>query len=212
MKEKEKDKWLHYHLNVDYDNNARYGYYPIFNGKVGQVLQDEKGREYYRRSPGVRAIIDTGSGLIISKEIRNYLDRKWDYRLPGGKVADTLLEYLIFLKRDGEDNCGNEPMIRDALIKELEEEVGITFVRYGEGVSLYHLSPSSASVEHDLYYFLIKKFEKVKSKPEKDEVIKRLELPYRKVWELIQNRRFSEDRTRAVLYEFLLKEKKQFIF
>ena len=198
-------------FDVNYAIDARDGYLPVFNGKVGQVFQDEKGSENYQDYPGVSGIIDTGSGLIIQKEKREYLDKKWDYRLPGGKVADTLLEYLKFLEADDQEGPGTGSLIRNALLKELGQEVGVTFVRYGEGVYLYHVSPSSSSVEHDLYYFWIKKFKKVKAKPEKDEVIHPLEMPYGNVWELLKDREFSEDRTRAVLYDFLLKEKKQFI-
>ncbi len=198
--------------HVDYGVDTRKGYSSVFNGTVGQVLQNKKGREYYRRSPGVRGIIDTDKGLIISKEKRLYLDKEFDYRLPGGKVADTLSEYLIFLSKVAQDASSNDFLIRDALIKELKEEVGVSFARYGKGVSLFHISPSSSSVEHDLYYYLITEYEIGEAKPEEDEVIERLELSYKEVWDLLINKEFSEDRTRAVLYDFLLTQKKEFIF
>ena len=198
--------------HVDYDVDTRKGYLSVFNGTVGQVLQNKKGREYYRRSPGVRGIIDTGKGLIISKEKRLYLDKEFDHRLPGGKVADTLSEYLIFLSKVAQDASSNDFLIRDALIKELKEEVGVSFARYGKGVSLFHISPSSSSVQHDLYYYLITEYEIGEAKPEEDEVIERLELSYKEIWNLLINKEFSEDRTRAVLYDFLFTQKKEFIF
>jgi 8-oxo-dGTP pyrophosphatase MutT (NUDIX family) len=195
---------------IDYAVNARKGYSPVFNGTIGQVLQNSKGKEYYRRSPGVRAIIPTETGLIFQREKREYLPREWDYRLPGGKVADTLLEYLNFLEDDGRDNASNMHHVRSALVKELEEEIGLVDVHF-EHIP-YHISESSATVEHVLYYYVIEEFKKGKPRPNQDEKIEMVEFSYQEVYEMLIKRKFSEDRTRAVLLEYLLKYKAKFIF
>jgi hypothetical protein len=195
---------------LDYAVDARDGYSPVFNGRIGQVLQSEDGKEYYRRSPGVRAIIPTETGFIFQKEKRKYLKREWDYRLCGGKVADTLPEYLKFLQANGEDNASNMHLIRFALMKELEEELGIVDVEFDH--EPYHVSESSATVEHDLYYYVIKRFKKGKPKPQRGEKIVMVEMPYDQVFHMLLHRDFSEDRTRAVLLEYLLTVKKDILF
>ncbi len=75
----------------------------IFQGKMIEVVHEivsidnkeviyEKGR----RAPGTRLIIETpDGGFLISKEERP--GTGLDYRLPGGKVFDSLLEYNEFL-------------------------------------------------------------------------------------------------------------------
>ncbi len=193
---------------INYAIDARDGYSPVFNGKIGQVLQNEKGKEYFRRSPGVRAIIPTETGLIFQKEKREYLDQPWDYRLTGGKVADTLCEYLDFLEKDGSDNSGNEYLLREAIVREAKEEIGIII----EKLKPFYVSPSSATVEHDLHYYLVEEFQKDKARPEDDERIEIVEMTYKEVFKLLLERQFSEDRTRAVLFEYLLNEKKHLIF
>jgi DNA-binding NarL/FixJ family response regulator len=50
--------------------------------------------EFARRAPGVRMIISAqdGSGkILLTREYRPSLER-YDYRLPGGKVFDSLQE------------------------------------------------------------------------------------------------------------------------
>ncbi|MEI6117757.1 MAG: hypothetical protein WCP92_00380 [bacterium] len=49
-------------------------------------------REIAKRSPGVRLIICDGDKILITNEFRKEVNTD-DYRLPGGKVFDTLKEY-----------------------------------------------------------------------------------------------------------------------
>ena len=53
--------------------------------------------ELARRAPGVRLIIcdRQNKTILLTKEFRQELDG-WDYRLPGGKVFDSLDEYEAF--------------------------------------------------------------------------------------------------------------------
>ena len=71
----------------------------VFQGKIIEVVQQlvkigdkELTWEIARRSPGVRMIICDGDKILLTKEFRRELDMI-DYRLPGGKVCDTLVEY-----------------------------------------------------------------------------------------------------------------------
>ena len=194
----EKDK-------TEYGYAARPGYRVIFNGKLGQVLQTDT-KEYYRRPPGVRVIVDTLDGLIIQKEKREYLNKEWDYRLPGGKSFDSLIEWLY-----GYDEIEGGYRLHEAAYTELKQEIGIdaSIDRSNE----YYVSVSSSSVEHDLHYFLVTEIE-AEGEPDlqHDEVIEKVKLTYREVYALLLDGSFSEDRTRAVLFQFLLTQKKEFIF
>src|SRR4030043_137438 len=58
--------------------------------------------EKVRRPPGVRLIIKSTSGkILLTREFRNETGN-WDFRLPGGKVFDSIVEYDSAL-RDGQD-------------------------------------------------------------------------------------------------------------
>ena len=76
----------------------------VFQGKMIEVVHETiiapNGKEITlergRRAPGVRLIIKTPDGkFLISKEER--LKTGTDYRLPGGRVFDSLVEYNDFL-------------------------------------------------------------------------------------------------------------------
>src|SRR5437763_708903 len=78
-----------------------------YRGKLFEVISepveiDGKAFEFekVRRSPGVRLIIRDGQGnILLTREFRRELS-KFDYRLPGGKVFDSLIEFDEF-KRSG---------------------------------------------------------------------------------------------------------------
>ena len=74
--------------------------------------------EIARRSPGVRLIIIKDDKMLITREFRSEINC-YDYRLPGGKVFDTLDEYNEHLSAD------LLPFAIDAAKKECKEEVGI---------------------------------------------------------------------------------------
>jgi len=119
-------------------------------GKLFELvhLKQEDGRvfEVARRAPGVRLIIhDKLAGkILLTKEFRHELG-VWDYRLPGGKVFDSLDEFETFR------NSGND--IVDAAkaqaINEGQQEAGVDITE----LSLYKKSVLGATVEWDLYVF-----------------------------------------------------------
>ena len=92
--------------------------------------------------------IDEKSGkILLSREYRRE-QGKYDYRLPGGKVIDTIAEMRAF---DGDIISE----ATDAAIREAREEAGV-IIHHPE---LIHTSHCGANIEWDLYYFLATHFE-----------------------------------------------------
>lgn len=111
-----------------------------------------KNFEIVRRSPGVRTLITDGQSLLITKEWREELN-KWDYRLPGGKVFDTISEYLIFTS-SGSSKEKLQEVTRLAACKEVSEECGLQLPF--EKFELSQVSKCGAIVEWDLHYFIVR--------------------------------------------------------
>lgn len=78
-----------------------------YSGSIFEIVRQEQpdGRffEIARRAPGVRLIITDKEQekLLLTREFRQEL-QDWDYRLPGGKVFDTLEEYSKFRDSGGD--------------------------------------------------------------------------------------------------------------
>src|ERR1035437_4570891 len=80
-----------------------------YKGKIFEVVSepveiDGKTFEFekVRRSPGVRLIIGDGQdNILLTREFRRELSR-FDYRLPGGKVFDSLDEFNNFRQSKGD--------------------------------------------------------------------------------------------------------------
>lgn len=120
-------------------------------GKIFELVHVEQpdGRifEMARRAPGTRIIIhDTEQDkILLTREFRRELG-EWDYRLPGGKVFDTLDEFEAF-RASGDDIV--EAAKRQA-IREAQQETGIEVTE----LQLYDTSVLGATVEWDLYVFV----------------------------------------------------------
>lgn len=122
----------------------------IYKGKLFELvhLPQADGRvfEVARRAPGVRVIIANKANkkVLLTKEFRKELNA-WDYRLPGGKVFDTLDEYEAH-RASGDD------ILNAAKVKaksEAAEEAGVVV----ETVEFIAKSTLGATVEWDLYIF-----------------------------------------------------------
>jgi len=186
----------------------RQGFNKVFDGAIVQVLQkvlpNGDVHEMARRSPGVRMIIvTTDNKFLISREKRDYLEKGWDYRLPGGKVVDTLSDYLALLEKleNGLDGGDLTPTVEAAVIKESKEEVGIT-VRNPE---LLQISTAGGTIEWDLWYWLVRDFDCGEQELEHDEEIEIVEMTVSEVAKLVINKEFSEDRSRVALMDYLIK-------
>lgn len=75
----------------------------------------------------------------------------YDFRLPGWKVVDTLLEYLD-LQNKWEDALMDAAI--DAVKIESSEEVWII----PQNIKFLRISPCGATMRRDLYYFVIDDF------------------------------------------------------
>ena len=123
----------------------------IASGKIFelvQVMQDD-GRvfEIARRAPGTRIIIaDTEKRqVLLTKEFRHGLN-DWDYRLPGGKVFDTVDEFAAY--RESSDDMSQAAKIQ--AVRKAQQEAGVAI----SALELYKKSVLGATVEWDLYVFV----------------------------------------------------------
>ncbi len=176
----------------------------VYQGKMIEVIQQkvsfgevEKTFEFARRAPGVRMlVISPEKKVLITKEYRREVDG-WDYRLPGGKVFDSLVEYNEFLE-SGKDILR---AAESAAIKEAKEEAGM------EVINLKHMATShcGATVEWNLYYFLVTKFEDLGEQDlELGEDIELTWQSFDEVKKLCLSGAIQEDRTVAVLLRYLM--------
>src|SRR4030066_2059920 len=102
--------------------------------------------EKVRRSPGVRLIIDDGQGnILLTREFRRELS-EFDYRLPGGKVFDSLDEFNEFKQSKGDII----EKAKQAALKEAKEETGFV----PDVLEHHSTSKLGATVEWDLHYFV----------------------------------------------------------
>ena len=102
--------------------------------------------EVARRAPGVRVIIvDTDlKKVLLTKEFRKELNA-WDYRLPGGKIFDSLDEYEVFRSSDEDILVAAERKAR----AEAREEAGVEI----KELQFFKKSTLGATVEWDLFVF-----------------------------------------------------------
>lgn len=112
--------------------------------------------EIARRAPGVRLIIADKSSqkVLLIREFRHEFN-DWDYRLPGGKVFDTLEEYKQF-RQSGEDVL---LPAREKAVGEGLEEAGIILHEF----ELFQKSTLGATIEWDLLVFEVIDWSEVSS-------------------------------------------------
>ncbi|TSC83514.1 MAG: NUDIX hydrolase [Microgenomates group bacterium Gr01-1014_16] len=174
----------------------------VYQGKIIEVVQQtrktgdtEKLFEFARRSPGTRLIIRSDDKILLTKEYRTETDN-WDFRLPGGKVFDTLEEYNRFLS-SGQDIL---PQAIEAAKKEAREEVGIEV----EEINHVWTSINGATVVWDLFYFEVSKFKQLPSQNlEAGEEIETSWVTLAKAKEIALSGQMQEDRSVAVLLRYL---------
>ncbi len=152
--------------------------------------------EFARRAPGIRLIlVDLAKRIIsLSREHRYELDG-YDYRLPGGKVFDSLDEYNSFLE------SGNDILVpaKEKAVAEAEEEVGLEL----SDVDYFYTSVCGTTIEWDLIYFVSNKWTEVEQKLETGESISRVEVSFDEAKELALSGGMSEERSALVLLRYL---------
>jgi 8-oxo-dGTP pyrophosphatase MutT (NUDIX family) len=127
----------------------------VFAGKIGEVIHtvqpDGRVFEKFCRPPGTRLIIvSPEKKILITKEFREETN-SFDLRLPGGKVCDTLEEYNQ-LRKSSKDML---EAAKAGATKEALEEAGLV-VKNPEFITK---ATAGATVEWDLYYFVIRDYE-----------------------------------------------------
>lgn len=173
-----------------------------YHGKMFEIVhqpmklgEKEITFEIARRAPGTRIIIPLHDGtILLTKEYRSSLNG-YDIRVPGGKVFDSLEEYDSF-RASGKD------MLKAAIqgaIKEAREETGIAI----QQLNLFALSKAGASVEWDLYYFVVTSYTQGEQSPEEHEDISLVPTPRDEVKTMCLDGRIQEDRSALMLLRFL---------
>ena len=174
----------------------------VYKGKIFEVVKQpmktgdkEIVFEIARRAPGTRLIIIKDNKILITKEFRNEING-YDYRLPGGKVFDTLDEYEKHLEED------IMPHAIEAAKKECREETGLI----ARNIKHFTTTHAGATVVWDLFYFIIDDFEEISTGQtlETGEDIDFDWYTFDGVKELCKNGNISEDRTLGVLFKFFL--------
>ena len=159
-------------------------------------------RNMVRRPPGIRAlIVNENNQILLSREFRYELN-DWDYRLPGGKVFDSLDDYKSALEND----TVMENVLK-TVPKEVLEEVGLV----DRNPKLLKVSLDGAGVIWDLYYFEIRDYKKSDNGPqlEENEIINGYKwYEFNDIIKMCRNNEIHEDRTVGVLLTYILNSKK----
>lgn len=183
----------------------------VAEGRIGAIVQfpvlvDEgsgyisKSFEKFVRPPGTRIIAIKDNTIFLQQEARLERNNIPDWRLPGGKVVDTFVEYKKFMS--GEIP---ESIIIEAAKKELFEEAKLE----SNDVHVFSKKECGATVEWDLYYVIARNaIESTKqNEHEEGEDIRNSNwFSFEEVLEKCKTGEISEGRTVAVLFEFIHKQ------
>jgi 8-oxo-dGTP pyrophosphatase MutT (NUDIX family) len=181
-------------------------YNVVYRGKMFEIVEWEgkpgKTFEAAVRAPGVRLLIELSKegqpGLLMTREIRREAGG-WDYRLPGGKVFDTLGALDEF--RNSGDSIESHAMI--AAQREGREEAGI----HGGDFHSIGVSAVGSTVEWDLHYFVVKNAQIGDQELEEAEQgdIETIVLTVLEIFEKLKNGEVKEGRSAAMLWWWLAK-------
>lgn len=172
----------------------------------GNEIEKEVVWEMASRPPGVRAVIVQEDFILLNKEYRYELG-KWDYRLPGGKVFDSLKEYAECRKKED-----IEQKIYSQLQTELREEADIEI----HDAKLLRMDTLGFRIEWDLYYYLVQKFDILpsfyssKSQKTEYEFIEHCWVGMEEALQICIKGEMQESRSAYTLMSFLLNKSKEF--
>lgn len=159
-------------------------------------------RNFVRRPPGIRAlIVDKENKKILSSKEFRYELNEWDYRLPGGKVFDSLADYKKSL-----ENNDVLSHVEKTVPKEVLEEIGLIV----KNPKLLKISKDGAGVIWDLYYYEITDYETSNDGPKLEEnelVDGYIWASFDEVIKLCINHLIHEDRTVGMLLTYILESR-----
>lgn len=170
-----------------------------YKGKMIEVVEVEMGtwtKEFARRAPGTRLIIEKDGKILLSREFRHELNR-YDYRLPGGKVYDSLAEYTDALAQKVDMREAAEKAAK----KEAREEVGVD----AKQIDFLDISECGATMEWDLYYYRVTDFDEVPQDLGEGEDITAEYVDKEKALKMCLEKQISEDRSAMMLMRYLMK-------
>jgi 8-oxo-dGTP pyrophosphatase MutT (NUDIX family) len=173
----------------------------VFKGDLLAIEKHEKkGFERAVRAPGVRLILKNDKDeFLLTKEFRSEINAH-DYRLPGGKVLDSLTEFLAI--RDNPQEL--ERAAERAARLEAKQETGVDEIH---NLTLLTKSGAGASVSWDLYYFTGNIGAMSEQELEEDERERGIEVGFytkENVLEMLKSGEIGEARTIGVLFKYLL--------
>lgn len=155
----------------------------------------EKMFEKFIRPPGTRIIAEKDNKIFLQKEYRLELNNKSDWRLPGGKVMESFGEYKSYIGKEIP-----EKIIIEAGKKELREEAKMD----SENIKIFKKSSCGSLVEWDLYYLVAKDLKDFSSNHnEGEEIVDGKWFSYDEIEKMCIAGEIDEDRTVAVLYQFI---------
>lgn len=156
--------------------------------------------QYCERSPGVRALMTNGTKILLTREWRDEIS-SYDYRLPGGKLCETIDQY-----RQLQDKTA---ALRTAVAKEVSEETGFNLKE--ETFTPFHTSISGSTMVWDLHYFhaQVPLSKSGDTSSEEGEMITTVWLDEKDVLKLCMDGAVHEDRTAAVLMRYILRNQLQ---
>ncbi len=176
----------------------------VFTGRLFEVVHqkqpDGRSFEIARRAPGVRLIVtdQEQKKILLTREFRQEL-QDWDYRLPGGKVFDSLEEFEAH-RQSGDDIL---EAARTKAIAEAREEAGIIV----EELEFIKKSTLGATVEWDLYIFEVTKWQPAEGQAlEAGEIIEADNwFAYEEVEKMILKGEMQEERIALALLQWIHK-------
>lgn len=170
-----------------------------YKGSLFTIERNSRGWEKAVRAPGVRLILDDQKAgkILLTREFRSELG-DYDYRLPGGKVFDSLAEFQTYAE-SGKDIVAAAV---NKTFQEAREETGYEITN----PELVAKSTLGATVEWDLYVFKMTDFQKHEggqALEEGEDIETDLWFTYEEAREMILSGNMQEERIALALLRYL---------
>lgn len=173
-----------------------------YSGRIVEIVTQKMKKgdktmhfEWGQRSPGVRLVAINDEGKILLTKEHRYERDSFDYRLPGGKVVDTLEEWHELV-----DSGTVEQAAEKKVIEEAKEEAGLIV----NSVALIEVVPDGTTFKWDLHYFETSDFTLSQQELEHGEEISTGWYSADEVLQLIREKKIGEGRTVLMLAPIVL--------
>jgi 8-oxo-dGTP pyrophosphatase MutT (NUDIX family) len=169
------------------------------DSKLVRVTRNEKGWEKAERPPGTRIIVIKSDGsVLLTREERHEHGGQIDYRIPGGKVVDSLKEYDDLLRLGTLDQA-----IIDGAKREALEETGLQDMELTQ-VAQWN---AGATVDWKLHFFIVNGDNAVFTSPtSQGEVLSKEWVTPNRLKDLVRQGEFREYQSLGVLLQLLIQK------